>query len=251
MPINFESNISVGEEITLAQRAEHIRSLQADIQRGIIQIGFELIAAKKHVEHGNWQSWLADEFHWTIRTAQNFMAIAKRFGKNENVFVFQPATLIQMLALPKGTEQEFIDAQVAAGMPVETQSVREIKRNVKAFKQQHKSRKNSVDNKLPMLQGLSLTLDEPNESPVTTKTELVDKIHNARANIPAEETDDLPAIIDRDNDSDIIATLAQVIAVNVLIAETNDLRQLRESRISLAETLTFLDTKLDALTQKN
>ena len=38
------------------------------------------------------------------------MAIAERFGKNENVFIFQPATLIQMLALPKGSEQEFIDA---------------------------------------------------------------------------------------------------------------------------------------------
>lgn len=251
LPINFESNISVGEEITLAQRAEHIRSLQADIQRGIIQIGFELIVAKKHVDHGNWQSWLADEFHWTIRTAQNFMAIAERFGKNENFFVFQPSTLIQMLALPKGTEQEFIDAQAAAGMPVETQSVREIKRNIKAFKQQRTSRKNSVDDKLPMLQGLSLTLDVPNESPVTTETELVDKLHTARANIPAEETDDLPAIIDRDNDSDIVATLAQVTAVNALIAKTNDLRQLREIRISLAETLASLDAKLDALAQKN
>ncbi len=71
----LKSNISVDEEITLTQRADRIRSLQADVQRGIIQIGFELIAAKKQVEYGNWQSWLADEFHWTIRTAQNFMAL--------------------------------------------------------------------------------------------------------------------------------------------------------------------------------
>ena len=82
-------------------------------------------------------------------------------------------------------------------------------------------------------------------------SELVDKIHTARANIPAEETDDLPAIIDRDNNSDIVDTPAQVTAVNALIAETNDLQQLRMIRISLAETLASLDSKLDALAQKN
>ena len=35
------------EEVTLEARAERIRRLQADVQRGIIEIGFELIAAKK------------------------------------------------------------------------------------------------------------------------------------------------------------------------------------------------------------
>lgn len=37
---------------TLEARAERIRRLQADVQRGIIEIGFELIAAKKTVVHG-------------------------------------------------------------------------------------------------------------------------------------------------------------------------------------------------------
>ena len=43
------------ESITLSDRAERIRSLQADVQRGIIEIGFELIAAKKEIGHGNWE----------------------------------------------------------------------------------------------------------------------------------------------------------------------------------------------------
>lgn len=276
LPVDVKSNISVVEEITLNQRADRIRSLQADVQRGIIQIGFELIAAKEQVKHGNWQSWLADEFHWTIRTAQNFMAIAERFGKNENVFVFQPSTLIQMLALPKGTEQEFIDAQTAAGTPVEIQSAREIKRNIKAFKQQRISRKNSVDDKLPTLQGLSLTLDESNdtlpESSVTIIPETVDVLHDDRTDLPDEETDDSHAIFDRDIASDtlpvvdtlpasintstdvctnLITTPAQITAINVLIAKTNDLQKLRAIRIFLAKTLASLDSKLDALAQKN
>ena len=92
------------------------------------------------------------------------MAIAERFGKNENVFVFQPATLIQMLALPKGTEQEFIATQAAAGNPVESQSAREIQRNVKAFKQLRALKKLPDEDKLPTLQGLSLPLDAPNDT---------------------------------------------------------------------------------------
>ena len=278
LPVDVKSNISVVEEITLNQRADRIRSLQADVQRGIIQIGFELIAAKEQIKHGNWQSWLADEFHWTIRTAQNLMAIAERFGKNENenVFVFQPSTLIQMLALPKGTEQEFIDAQAAAGTPVEIQSAREIKRNIKAFKQQRISRKNSVDDKLPTLQGLSLTLDELNdtlpESSVTIIPETVDVLHDDRTDLPDEETDDSHAIVDRDIASDtllvvdtlpasintstdvctnLITTPAQITAINVLIAKTNDLQKLRAIRIFLAKTLASLDSKRDAFAQKN
>ena len=41
------------EEITLETRADRIRQLQADVQRGIIEIGFELIAAKKEIGHGS------------------------------------------------------------------------------------------------------------------------------------------------------------------------------------------------------
>lgn len=59
---DVDADISTGEEIPLAQRADRIRSLQADVQRGIIQIGFELIAAKEQVEHGNWNEWLKKEF---------------------------------------------------------------------------------------------------------------------------------------------------------------------------------------------
>ena len=124
----------VVEEITLAQRADRIRSLQADVQRGIIQIGFELIAAKEQVGHGNWSTWLETEFKWTQQTANRFMRVAERFGKLNNVVQFQPSILQAMLLLPEGDEQEFIDAQAAAGTPVETQSARDVQKHVKEFK---------------------------------------------------------------------------------------------------------------------
>lgn len=82
-------------------------------------------------------------------------------------------------------------------------------------------------------------------------SELVDKIHTARANIPAEETDDLPAIIDRDNNSDIVDTPAQVTAVRELIIATTNSRQLRDIRFSLTEILALLDDKLNKIEQEN
>ena len=123
------------ESITLSDRAERIRSLQADVQRGIIEIGQELIAAKKEIGHGGWGDWLKNEFDWTQQTANRFMRVAERFGKLNNVVQFKPSTLQAMLALPEGTEAEFIETQAASGKPILNQSAREVQSAVKEFKQ--------------------------------------------------------------------------------------------------------------------
>lgn len=137
--------------ITLDERANRIRSLQADVQRGIIEIGNELLAAKKEVGHGNWSAWLETEFSWSDRTARRFMAVAERFGKMDNVVRFQPSTLQAMLLLPEGTEQEFIDAQAAAGKPIETQSARDVQKHVKEFKDAHATPKETAEEPTPDL----------------------------------------------------------------------------------------------------
>ena len=102
------------ETVTLEDRANRIRQLQADVQRGIISIGFELIAAKKEIGHGGWADWLKENFDWTQQTANRFMRVAERFGKLNNVVQFQPSTLQAMLALPEGDEEKFIEAQSSA-----------------------------------------------------------------------------------------------------------------------------------------
>lgn len=123
--------------VTLADRAEKIRRLQVDVQRGIIDIGFELIAARAQVSHGQWAQWLERELDFTPRVAQYFMAVAQRFGNANTYSHLKASTLRVMLSLPVGTEQDFIDDQAAAGRPVERQSAREVKRNVAQFKRDH------------------------------------------------------------------------------------------------------------------
>ena len=127
--------IESAQPVTLEFRAERIRHLQVDVQRGIIEIGFELIAAKKQVGHGGWADWLKKEFEWTQQTANRFMRVAERFGKLNAAVQFQSSTLQEMLALPEGNEDAFIEAQVVAGNPVENQSARQVQQAVKQWKE--------------------------------------------------------------------------------------------------------------------
>ena len=137
------------EIVTLDQRAEKIRRLQADVQRGIIEIGLELIAAKAEVGHGNWNKWLETEFDWTDRTARYFMAVAERFGNRNMYSVLKPSTLKAMLALPVGDEQDFIDAQAEAGRPITEQSARDVQKHVKEWNAQRNPQPPTVDEHKP------------------------------------------------------------------------------------------------------
>ena len=63
------------------------------------------------------------------------MRVAERFGKLNAGVQFKSSTLQEMLALPEGDEIAFIEAQVAAGKPVENQSKREVRESVKQWKE--------------------------------------------------------------------------------------------------------------------
>jgi hypothetical protein len=60
--------------------ADRIRqSLKRTIE-SIIGVGQDLLAVKEALPHGQFGPWLRAEFAWTERTAQNFIAVAERFG---------------------------------------------------------------------------------------------------------------------------------------------------------------------------
>lgn len=120
--------------ISLDERANRIRQYLHGICQNVIAIGMELISAKEEIGHGGWRQWLDTEFTMAQQTANVYMRLAKRFGGKLNyVIQFQESTLKELLALPEGTEQQFIDAQTKAGKPLESQSVRQVKASVKDF----------------------------------------------------------------------------------------------------------------------
>ncbi|MEI8122554.1 MAG: hypothetical protein WCI20_10915 [bacterium] len=83
------------------------RQAQEEMGRIVAGIGAELIAVKealdKTPDKTAWQRWLKGHVHYTVKTAQNYMSVARFAGKNENVFVISgldPAALYRLAALP-------------------------------------------------------------------------------------------------------------------------------------------------------
>jgi hypothetical protein len=65
--------------------ADRIRqSLKRTIE-SIIEVGNDLVAVKEALPHGQFGPWLRAEFAWTERTAQNFIAVAERFGPKTEI----------------------------------------------------------------------------------------------------------------------------------------------------------------------
>ena len=67
----------------MKERELLIRETAKRTAQAIIDIGKWLTEAKERLGHSNWLPWLKGSFGWTIRTAQNFMAVYNNF-KNEN-----------------------------------------------------------------------------------------------------------------------------------------------------------------------
>lgn len=57
--------------------ADRVRLYYSDMKTSAVEIGKELIKARKKLDHGQFGKWIEDEFHWSSRTAYNYMDAAK------------------------------------------------------------------------------------------------------------------------------------------------------------------------------
>lgn len=136
-----QQNIQSPTNITQAEQPKTLSELKVEIKFHLgqmaghaIEIGRLLIQAKEQVNHGEWQSWLEDNFNLTSRSARNFMKVAERFGKTEINFRFQTTQMIAMLALPEGEEEKFIAEKAAENNPVEDMTIKNLREEIKNYK---------------------------------------------------------------------------------------------------------------------
>ena len=123
-------------EEMMARTANHPAILEGYVQQGkmflfnaaqnLIQYGRVLTEAKQYVPHGQFGDWVAENFGMSERSAQGYMAVWKRFGKNEQLNGIQFSSLQKMLSLPEGTENQF-----AAEHKLSDMTAREVERAVK------------------------------------------------------------------------------------------------------------------------
>lgn len=86
----------------IAQRAaERIHANTHEMEKHFIATGNELRRAKAALKHGEWEDWLTAEFRWTKRTAQNYMAVAEKFGDDYPLVSYLPSPTIYRLTSGK------------------------------------------------------------------------------------------------------------------------------------------------------
>jgi hypothetical protein len=81
---------------TLRKCGARIRKKMGQAISSIIDIGCELIAAKKALGHGAFGDWVESECGFTMRTAQNYMKASRLAHKYESVSYLSAATLYRM-----------------------------------------------------------------------------------------------------------------------------------------------------------
>jgi hypothetical protein len=115
----------------LQQQTGEIRALMRRSAQDIFEIGEKLIEIKQRLGHGRFGNWLAAEFAWTDRLAQQFMNVARQF-RSENISDLQLApTALYLLAAPSTPEvvREEALARARAGEPITHKQVKELKKH--------------------------------------------------------------------------------------------------------------------------
>jgi hypothetical protein len=92
------SGISPSTAADLQKQAELIKGLITKTTAGIIEIGRNLLAAKQHIEHGQFIDWVESEIGIADRTAQSYMAIARLAERKSATVALLPPTTAHRLA---------------------------------------------------------------------------------------------------------------------------------------------------------
>jgi hypothetical protein len=129
---------SVAEDYqgTLMAAADRIKTRVRRQTADIIEIGHDLLAINAELDHGLFLKWIAAEFRWSARTAQNYMAAAEWAGTKCETVSHLPPTLVYALAnkrTPDAIKTE-VRADLDAGKPLDVKAIRDRIKRAKAPK---------------------------------------------------------------------------------------------------------------------
>lgn len=124
---------------TLAELTVEIKFHLKQMGWHAIEVGRLLIEAKEQVGHGEWLNWLEENFKLKKSSAENLMKIAERFGSNsQSIGNLNYTQMVQMLSLPAGEEEKFIEEKTAEGKAVEDMTVKTLRAEIKEWTEKYK-----------------------------------------------------------------------------------------------------------------
>jgi hypothetical protein len=113
----------------LRSHARHIERLGRRAVHDVIEIGRRLCDAKRRLGHGKFLCWIAHEFGWSERTAENFMRVYDLSCKSEKFADLNlPISALYLLAAPSTPDKalEEVAVRVGNGNGVSIAEVRDI-----------------------------------------------------------------------------------------------------------------------------
>jgi Protein of unknown function (DUF3102) len=103
----------------LRNQTKRIRDRLRNTMEAIIEIGRDLLAVQEKLEHGQFCKWVEAECGFTVRSADNYMNVARMAADNlETVSILPPA--VAYLIAPKKTPADILDQVLAAAAAGET-----------------------------------------------------------------------------------------------------------------------------------
>ena len=126
---------------TIETVTEEAKEAVAQIATGFMDLGDRLIEAKEMLPHGEWLPWLEREMHFSERTAQKYMAIAREYKGNPQLASdLGSEKAFALLALPREEREEIaqhgatVDGKTKAASDLTTREVKQIVAERKADK---------------------------------------------------------------------------------------------------------------------
>ena len=114
------------EQAELADLAVRVRGRLQQTALGVIQIGADLTRAKDLLGHGHFGRWLDSEFGLGRRSAEQFMAAARRFGSKSEIVAHLPAGAVLELSAPSVPE-ELVERVIAGEVSASPAAIRKEK----------------------------------------------------------------------------------------------------------------------------
>lgn len=159
----------------LAQEAQHYAK---SMVTNLLQLGRVLTEAKPLVKHGQWEQWIQENAGCSNRYAQMFMQAYERFGNNPAISqIKERGKVFKMLALPTGTEEQFLSENNVADMTTKQveEAVRRVREEMGASLADERSARKAAERRLAELEAA------PPKMPDNIVAELAEKDSTIKA----------------------------------------------------------------------
>jgi len=137
-----------------------------------VEIGHRLQEAKALVPAGEWVRWLKDNVDYSVRTAQNLMALAQEYDGHhaQALSRLSYTQAVMLLALPQDEREEFAETH-----DLDAMSTRELQKELQAAKEKNREMQLTMD------EMIRAQADSPAEALKEQLAETEGKLKEARA----------------------------------------------------------------------